>query len=530
MDEPNELGVEIASQGFRYFMFSMVCLVVSGVGAILVARLLGPSNYGLYKLSLTIPLLLSGLTGLGVDSGVIKYVSHYLAKKNYDVIKKIFYSTFTFKFIVSLVVAFITYYLSDLVSSSILNRPELSTYIKVLSVVILIQALYYLVNNFLYGFGYAGLSSLLGLFNSIVKFPLAIFLIILGFGVMGVVTGYIAGILVSTILGLIYIVKLLHKQKYIDSNGIDLNIKNILRMILSYGFVIYLAVFLSLLSSQYINLVLAWFASDAEIGGYNVSNDLCSIISLFLSTIPVILFPSFSMIEAADSTLLPQAFDKAVKCSLLFVTPVAVFTSIFSKSIISIIYGWKYLFASSYLSILAITYIIQPIFFVIISYFNGVGLNKNTLKTYILYFIVLLVLAPTLTLYMHVVGTILSILAAILVSVIYGLRKCSILNLPVNYQYILRFYLAIAIPGIICLTINNLFLTYLPHIFSLLIGLIIYIATLLPVLAILNVPSNDDLEFIWRYFKNIRLISLILNLTIKLIKGIRRTRLVKEVF
>jgi O-antigen/teichoic acid export membrane protein len=62
-----------AAQG-RLFLFigNASSTVILAVGAILVARLLGPSSYGLYTLSLIIPTLLVSLSDAGMNFALVK--------------------------------------------------------------------------------------------------------------------------------------------------------------------------------------------------------------------------------------------------------------------------------------------------------------------------------------------------------------------------------------------------------------------------------------------------------------------------
>jgi len=70
------IGEEVVSGSFFIFISNVVYILVSAVGSIVIARLLGPEKYGLYALTLTIPflivvMLVSGLISVIVRSTIV---------------------------------------------------------------------------------------------------------------------------------------------------------------------------------------------------------------------------------------------------------------------------------------------------------------------------------------------------------------------------------------------------------------------------------------------------------------------------
>ncbi|MFP3261150.1 MAG: polysaccharide biosynthesis protein, partial [Sulfolobus sp.] len=52
-------------------------MVLLGLNAIIIARLLGPANYGLYTLSFSIPYFLLGFIDLGMTTAAQRYISEF---------------------------------------------------------------------------------------------------------------------------------------------------------------------------------------------------------------------------------------------------------------------------------------------------------------------------------------------------------------------------------------------------------------------------------------------------------------------
>lgn len=61
--------------GFALFVDRLAHSTVSAVGSIVIARLLGPANYGVVSIALIYPLMFSGLADLGLSTAIMRYAS-----------------------------------------------------------------------------------------------------------------------------------------------------------------------------------------------------------------------------------------------------------------------------------------------------------------------------------------------------------------------------------------------------------------------------------------------------------------------
>ncbi len=55
--------------------------IILAIASIMIARLLGPSDYGLYSIALIIPSLMLMFTDFGVDSALTKFSAQYKAEE-----------------------------------------------------------------------------------------------------------------------------------------------------------------------------------------------------------------------------------------------------------------------------------------------------------------------------------------------------------------------------------------------------------------------------------------------------------------
>ena len=132
-----ELGIEAAKEGYGLFIGNTLSTLILAIGSIAIARLLGSENYGVYSLSLIIPSMLVLFTSLGIDQSLIKYVSEYSSKKFYSNIRGMFQASLLFKLVMGAATTIIIYLLAGSLASNLLNRPYMTSLIKISSLLIL---------------------------------------------------------------------------------------------------------------------------------------------------------------------------------------------------------------------------------------------------------------------------------------------------------------------------------------------------------------------------------------------------------
>ena len=71
-DELTKVATKAAGGGLYLFIGNASSTVILAVGAILVARLLGPFSYGLYTLTVAIPVLLVALADAGMNFALVR--------------------------------------------------------------------------------------------------------------------------------------------------------------------------------------------------------------------------------------------------------------------------------------------------------------------------------------------------------------------------------------------------------------------------------------------------------------------------
>jgi len=77
-----EIAEESTRGGFSLFLGNASATFISAVVVVIIARLLGPENYGIYALSLTIPSLAVAITNLGMSQALTRYSAKMTSESN----------------------------------------------------------------------------------------------------------------------------------------------------------------------------------------------------------------------------------------------------------------------------------------------------------------------------------------------------------------------------------------------------------------------------------------------------------------
>ena len=229
-DELARIAQKAARGGIFLFVGQAVSTMVLAVGIIVVARLLGPSNYGLYTLSIVIPTLLISLSDLGINSALIRLPARLMAEGNYTRAKRLIRLGFLVKLGIS-VVAFVICYLSaPAIATTVLNRPALVPYLRIASLLIIFQPLVDGTVNAFIGQDLMQFSASVQITWSTLKGTIGPVLVAVGFGIAGALYGYVFALAAVGLTGALI---LFMRHANISGRAVD-SVSTDLRALLGY--------------------------------------------------------------------------------------------------------------------------------------------------------------------------------------------------------------------------------------------------------------------------------------------------------
>ncbi len=491
-DELTAVAGTAARGGFFLFVGNAVSVVILAIGGIIIARLLGPSSYGLYVLATFTPVLLVSVADAGINYALVRTSAKLRAAGDHRGTARTIRLGLLFKLTVCVLVFLICYFGANQIAATLLNRPELAPLLRLASFMIVFQSIFDGVTNSFVGLDLMEYSAGMQVLYSILKSVLAPALILLGFGIAGAIGGYLTGVLIAGVTGAIILVTR-HARSTDETSGPGITgLIDLLR----YGFPLYLATLLGILLSQYQNIVLAHFSTNVQIGNFNAAWNFNSFFQILTYPITTAIFPMFSKMKPeSQRDSLSRGFVLAVKYASLFVIPAAAVALLFSQDLISLTYGRSFTLAPHYLFFLSMLYLLTGIGYQIIgSFLMGAAETRAVLTMNAVTLSAYLPLGLAFTWLWGPYGLIAAYILSNMVSTLYGAHIASVkltarLDIRASARIILAALLAAA-PPLILLSLH----VTRQGVAELIIGGSLYLVTYLTLAPLVQAIGLQDIE------------------------------------
>ena len=389
------MALDIAKRSVKgsliLFVSNFSATLVALVAVILVARLLGPSDYGTYKLALLIPGLLQLFIGFGALPAVIRYAAYYTSIGRQDEAKRFTMNVFIFLGLTGTILTALCFVLAGSLSASILHRPSLGPDVQLASLAVLgITALQTATMSAI-GWNWMTLSGSTTVTQAIVQLALSPAFILLGFGITGALVGYMTSLFIAGALG----VSILYLRRLRGFGNIRSFLSDVKEMNI-YGIPVYAGTVLGGLASFFVLVLLAAIANNTVYGYYQAAVNFTTPIALLSTAMVSALFPAFASIDGIKADV-NQAFRHAYRFVAFLLTPLITFMIVGAGPIVSIVYGAAYSGSVPYLRLLAFAYLPTAFgYSVHPAFFNGFGRTKLTFVLYLTASVTLFLAAPLL--------------------------------------------------------------------------------------------------------------------------------------
>lgn len=336
---------------------TIIASVIGLFNQILLGRILGPTDYGLFSLGISIMTIFCVLPHFGLGQGLTQYIPYNIKLKNNWKIKKAINFSMKFTIIVGIVVSVLLFLFSDIIAVKIFNNYELGLIIKAFSIALTFWALHNTIGSLTQAFKspkyYVYIENIL---MPLIQISIFILLYLMGYKLFGAVIGFI----ISSIFGAlsyIYIArnKLCRKLEYPNNNNYKINTDNVEVELIKLSFPLFLAGFTFMFMQYPDKLILGAFTNPFDVGLYTAAFTLASLVLIIYSGFSFNFRPVLSEYYAEKNYIDMEKLNSSCTKWLFLITfPIVVYIIIYSKEIIGIIYGNLYLNASVPLSILAL--------------------------------------------------------------------------------------------------------------------------------------------------------------------------------
>jgi O-antigen/teichoic acid export membrane protein len=484
-----------AKGGFHLLWGLVVSTVISAVATIVIAKLLGPDNMGLYAIAVAAPNLIATFRDWGVNYAMVKYSAQYNSENNVSKIRSIFVSGIFFELILGLALSIFSIAISGFLAD-IFQRPAITQLIQIASLFILSGALVNASTAAFTGMERMHLNSIMLIVQSLVKTGLIIGLVILGLGTLGAVVGFSIAVLVAGITGLL-LVYTIYTSLPKQSDG-KLELGATIRTMVKYGFPISIGAILTGFLTQFYSYVMAIFVTDnSSIGNYSVALNFVVLITFFATPVTTMLLPAFSKLDhQKDHDILRNVFQYSVKYSALIVVPVTIMVMALSQPAIGTIFQNSYVEAPLYLALSSVVYIFSALGSLSInSLINSQGDTKYNLKLSILTVVLGFPLSFIFISQFGIIGLIFTTIIVTVPPLLLSLRFIrQRYNVSVDWFSSVKILFSSGIAGIL----TYLLISWLPFSspIQLTIGVVVFVVAFLLIAVITQTINRNDLATI----------------------------------
>ncbi|XHH08733.1 MAG: flippase [Candidatus Bathyarchaeia archaeon] len=357
MSKAADLAKTSTKAGFHYLWGLVVSTIISSLGTIFIANLLGSEAYGLYSIALTLPTIIMIFRDWGITSAMVRYTAQYRAENRTAEIRSIFVAGIVFELVLGIILSLVSFLISGYVATDFYNRPEVAPLIQIASISILAHGLTTAATAVFTGTEETTYNSVMLICQSAIKTLLIIGLVLVGLGTSGAIMGFAISSMVAGFVGVTFVTFLYRRVPQAFSQKLE--VKEYTKEMLKYSIPLSLVTILSGFLAQFYVLLLPYFYSDNSlIGNYYAALNFVVLISFFALPITAMLFPAFSKLDIKkDKAAIKNVYQFSVKYSSLLVVPVAALVMCLSGPAVTTLFGNSYSSAPLFLSLLAISYL-----------------------------------------------------------------------------------------------------------------------------------------------------------------------------
>lgn len=327
---------KIISNSLYTMLEKIVVMSLSFFASVIVIRYLGPSKFGLLSYALSIVAVASAFTKFGLNNLLIKKFSEKPGSTN-----ELFTSSLLIKLTSSiLVVTFLGIYFYNYENSIF---PLLMVVLFAL-IIESFEGIKFIYNAKLLAkyITYSGIISTL--MSIVLKVVLVYFEApLIGFGIV-----YVLSILLSIVL-LYYFQKKANLDVYLFRFWNNINFEKVKELVVS-AFPLYMAGIATAIFMKSDQLMLQWLADSYQVGIYSVAVTLASSLNFIPVAISISFLPVLTKLKSESTNEYNEKTQLFADTMLIIVIPIVIVFSLFSTSIIDVLYGEKFLESAYILS------------------------------------------------------------------------------------------------------------------------------------------------------------------------------------
>lgn len=372
MDERDSGTFTLAKQGSITFIGNILGRGLGLLFVIVVTRLVSPSIYGVFTLSISIISFIQGFASLNLYRSIDYYVPQYLSDKKYDKAKGVIITIVVVAGITSTFGMVLVYIFTEPLSE-FFNEPLLIIALPILSILILINTWKQILLasfNSIKKLKYRVLMK--DVISPVARISIVLVLLLAGWDLLGLVATQVLGITIAIIFGGFF---LFYEASWIRT-AVFRRISS--QELISYSLPLMFAGIIYSIVGQIDYFMIGRFMSSADVGYYRVAFLISSNLLVVLSAITPVFKPMISE-HQQNTGIIQQRFRLATRWVTMLTIPIAITFILAPHVYLAIFFTAEYAIAGSAVIALTLGYLLNATFGPEGMMLEGLGFTRLTL-------------------------------------------------------------------------------------------------------------------------------------------------------
>jgi len=297
-----------------------------------VARALGPVDFGLYALGITVFNIVVLFAPLGMETTVMKFVSQQVGSDGMASVRKTIVSGVGVAAGFGLFLALCLAFSSDLLARTLFGKPELSPILLLLALGVPLAAVSAVVLSSMQALGHIRAMTLIrnGL-EPVGKFLLAAIALSIGFGLAGVLGALLSVFLVSFVISVGYLGRLtdVRFERRIVSEGLEI------KTLLAFSMPLVISNLFSIVAPRSDMLTIGAHLAPQDIAIYAVATQTAAVLALILSAFDSAIMPTIGgLLARRELAQLAEASKAAARWAMTISILVFIQLALFSGDVL----------------------------------------------------------------------------------------------------------------------------------------------------------------------------------------------------
>ncbi len=353
-EEIAEVGTSTARMTSFLLAGKLIAFFIAALSLVVVARILGPSGYGVYVIAIAVAGVAGSVGNFGIGTALTKFISEYKSKREQKRINTILSDGIAILVVAGSIFTILTFLLAGPASYYALHGYTYLYVIQVASLMIIISILSGSLYSALIGFGYGAYSALYSVICIVVQSSVSISLALLGFGPIAPVLGVILG----QFFGFLFAIYAIYWK---GNAAFSMPTIAGMKRLFSFSGPVAVSNFFAAVVNDFSVIFLGIFVVSSVIGNFGIASRTNFLGDIVVGSIGLAMLPGFTRFFSRNRTRedIGRFYNKALYVSFVVASPFMFFLIFFAKPVSSLAFGGTYALAPLFIVIAAIGILIS---------------------------------------------------------------------------------------------------------------------------------------------------------------------------